>query len=161
MMNPRRQHAPGVILLLLAGCGGSGQDDGPAPEVAPSAPVTPAGPVDGPTLSASSSRGTFVAEITPKGGPIPTNEPFAVRLVVKDAGSGAPLVGADAITLDARMPAHDHGMLRDVELTATDSPGEFVAEGLLFHMIGRWEFHVDVTRGPRMERAQVSTTLSF
>ncbi|MEM8709576.1 MAG: FixH family protein [Planctomycetota bacterium] len=167
MIHRSHHHARLATLFIVAGtvsfasCGGSGEEAQEAPATAPAAPAGPTEPVDGPTLIAPSSRGTFMAEITPKGGPIPTNEPFNVRLVVKDAASGAPLTGADAISLDARMPAHDHGMLRDVELKATDQPGEYLAEGLLFHMIGHWEFHVDVTRGPRMERAQVSTTLSF
>ncbi len=152
--------AVGALAVVLAGCGGSG-DEQEVATAAPVAPTAPTGPQDGPAMSGVSSRGTFQIEVTPKGGPVPTNEPFDVKLRVTDPESGDPFTAFDAITLDARMPGHDHGMTRDVELVATDKPGEFVAEGLLFHMIGYWEFHVDVVQGPRMERAQVDTTLEF
>lgn len=155
--------ALGVLLALTAlSCGGSAEPAAAPESTDPSAASqAPTAPVDGPALTATSSRGTFAIAITPKGGPIPTNEPFDVELDVTDPSTGDPLVDFDAITLDARMPAHDHGMTRDVELVATDTPGRFTADGLLFHMIGHWEFHVDVTRGPRIERAQASTTLQF
>ena len=152
--------AVGALAVVLAGCGGSG-DEQEVATAAPVAPTAPTGPQDGPAMSGVSSRGTFQIEVTPKGGPVPTNEPFDVKLRVTDPESGEPFTAFDAISLDARMPGHDHGMTRDVELVATDKPGEFVAEGLLFHMIGYWEFHVDVVQGPRMERAQVDTTLEF
>ena len=153
---------PACILfasLALAGCGG--EDVQGVATAAPTAPSAPEGPVDGPPMSGVSSRGTFQIEVTPKGGPVPTNEPFAVHVKVTDPETGDPFTAFDEITLDARMPGHDHGMTRDVELVAAGPPGEFVAEGLLFHMIGYWEFHVDVVQGPRMERAQVDTTLQF
>ncbi len=149
-----------LALTAALGCGGQG-DEQAATTAAPTNTGAPAGPVDGPPMSGVSSRGSFQIEVTPKGGPIPTNEPFDVKLSVTEPETGAPFTGFDAITLDARMPGHDHGMTRDVELVATDTPGEYVAEGLLFHMIGYWEFHVDVVQGPRMERAQVATTLEF
>ena len=152
---------PLAMLLVVTGCGGDGDS---ASQVDPEVGTTssqPAAPVDGPTISGDSSRGTFAIAITPRGGPMPTNEPFDVILEVTKPATGAPFTELDAITLDARMPAHDHGMTRDVELVATGMPGQYAADGLLFHMIGHWEFHVDVTRGPRMERAQVSTRLEF
>ena len=147
-------------MVAATGCGNS-KDEQAAATVEQVAPSAPTGPVDGPTMSGVSSRGTFQIEVTPKGGPIPTNEPFDVKVSVTNSETGAPFTAFDEITLDARMPGHDHGMTRDVDLVATDKPGEFLAKGLLFHMIGYWEFHVDVARAPSMERAQVSTTLEF
>ena len=152
----------GIALATLSasGCGGSAKQEAAAapPEAANTGPI---GPVDGPPLIGVSSRGTFQVQVTPLGGPVPTNEPFKVKLNVSKPGTAEPFTAFDRITLDARMPEHDHGMTRDVELVATDTPGEFLAEGLLFHMIGLWEFHVDVVQGPRMERAQVATKLEF
>ena len=91
---------------------------------------------------------------------MPLNEPFAMRVHVIDTATGEPLMGADAVTLDARMPIHSHGMLRDVELVPREGGG-YRAEGLLLHMIGPWEFHVDVQRGPLLERAQVEYELTL
>lgn len=136
-----------AALLLAAGCG-EGAD----------APAAPEAPAAAPALTAPSARGGFeVTLATEDGAAIPLNEPFAVALTLTGP-DGAPLGDADSVTLDARMPAHRHGMLRDVELEQT-GPGRFRAEGVLFHMVGHWEFHVDVVRGPRVERATLDVWL--
>ena len=56
------------------------------------------------------------------------------------------------IVIDARMPAHGHGM--NVEPALSIEDGVLVARGMLLHMIGHWELYVDLTRGPLTERAQ-------
>lgn len=135
--------------LMALSCGGGDTDaDSPAP----------AAEVAGPTIEAESSRGTFVARITPLADPIPMNEPFAVTLELVDAASGEALEGVDDVTIDARMPAHRHGMLRDVELV--EAEGKLRADGMLMHMVGHWEIHVDVRRGAHVERAQASVHLA-
>ena len=50
-------------------------------------------------------------------------------------------------------------MLRDVELESLGD-GRFRARELLFHMVGTWQFHVDVRKGARVERAQIDYELS-
>jgi hypothetical protein len=59
-------------------------------------------------------------------------------------GQGAAPAG---LRVDATMPEHRHGM----NYRATVAPqggGRYVAEGLLFHMPGRWQLLFDVeTRG--------------
>ncbi len=50
--------------------------------------------------------------------------------------AGQPLPAA--IGVDATMPEHRHGMNYKPSLTAA-GPGRWRAEGLLFHMPGRWE----------------------
>ncbi len=160
-MTPLRTATFTLVLTHLVSCGGSDPETAATEQPkAPAAAVVTA-PTHGPPISGTSSRGTFALEVIPKGGPIPMNEPFGVMVRVTDPASGAPFTDFDTITLDARMPAHDHGLTRDVTLVATGEPGEFEADGILFHMIGHWEFHVDITQGPRMERAQVSKTLEF
>jgi hypothetical protein len=49
------------------------------------------------------------------------------------------------------MPAHRHGMNYQPRVTARER-GVYVAEGLLFHMPGRWQLLFDVDRGGRTER---------
>lgn len=69
----------------------------------------------------------------------PLNAPFTLELAVcaKDGS-------AVAVTrVDATMPAHRHGMNYRPSLTSTSS-GRFRAEGLLFHMPGRWQFAFEV-----------------
>jgi len=49
------------------------------------------------------------------------------------------------------MPEHRHGM-NYRPTVATSGEGRYRAEGLLFHMPGRWQLLFDVERGGRTER---------
>jgi hypothetical protein len=71
---------------------------------------------------------------------------FAVEAIVCADGPAAVLS-----RVDADMPEHRHGMNYRPSLTATSS-GHYVAEGLLFHMPGRWRLWFDVERGGRRTR---------
>jgi ferredoxin len=60
--------------------------------------------------------------------------------------------GANALRVDAVMPAHRHGMnyapsLREV------GPGHYRADGLMFHMPGLWEFRFEL-RGAHSSRPE-------
>ncbi len=59
-----------------------------------------------------------------------------------------------SLAIDAGMPQHGHGMNRVPKIEKLPDGG-FRAEGLLFHMPGKWELYFDVARGPLVERAQV------
>ena len=59
-----------------------------------------------------------------------------------------------SLAVDAAMPQHGHGMNRVPKIEKLPDGG-FRAEGLLFHMPGKWELYFDVARGPLVERAQV------
>jgi hypothetical protein len=80
--------------------------------------------------------------------------PFSVEVWVRDATlAGGPREDV-ALSVDAAMPQHQHGMNR-IPSIAHAGAGRFVADGLWFHMAGRWELYFDVTRGAVTERAQV------
>lgn len=58
-----------------------------------------------------------------------------------------------AVTIDAQMPEHHHGM--NVAPTITlERGGSARADGMLFHMSGKWEVDVDIDDGFTVERAQ-------
>jgi hypothetical protein len=66
------------------------------------------------------------------------------------------LVCADAGTpvlarVDAQMPEHRHGMNYRATV-ASSGAGRYVAEGLLFHMPGRWQLVFDVERAGQRTR---------
>ena len=63
------------------------------------------------------------------------------------ADGAAPLL----TRVDADMPEHRHGMNYRPSLTATGD-GRYVADGLLFHMPGRWRLSFDVEREGRRLR---------
>lgn len=58
---------------------------------------------------------------------------------------------ADALDVDARMPEHGHGMNYRAKVHPVGA-GRFRAEGLMFHMPGRWLLVLDVRSGQRSER---------
>lgn len=73
---------------------------------------------------------------------------FSIELVVcAKAGEPAP----DSVRVDARMPEHGHGMNYRAEIKSLGS-GHFQADGLLFHMPGRWEIVFDVRSGDASDR---------
>ena len=82
---------------------------------------------------------------------IPALEPFSVEVMVNDAG-GRPAGDGVSVVVDATMPHHGHGM--NVIPRVTRDGDRWLAEGLLLHMPGRWEFTIDVVRADEVERAQ-------
>lgn len=76
----------------------------------------------------------------PRPAPLPLGRHFALDIVVCPA-AGQPLPATLAV--DADMPAHRHGMNYRSTVTALGE-GRFRAEGLMFHMAGRWRLLFDV-----------------
>jgi hypothetical protein len=82
--------------------------------------------------------------------PIKLSEFFGLEIAVcaKDGGAGPA-----ALRIDARMPAHKHGMNYRPKVAALGD-GRFTASGLLLHMPGRWEFVFDVDSGAGATRRE-------
>ena len=78
---------------------------------------------------------------------IETGEPFALVLNVCTK-NGKP---AELVAVDAQMPEHRHGMNYRPSIVDADN-GRYRAEGLVFHMPGRWELTFDVRAGEETER---------
>jgi hypothetical protein len=60
--------------------------------------------------------------------------------------------------VDATMPDHRHGMNYRPTLAARGA-GRYVAEGLMFHMPGRWELTFDVESAGRRTRLATDVVL--
>jgi hypothetical protein len=73
---------------------------------------------------------------------IALSEPFGVDLAACD-GAGRAL---EIVRIDAQMPEHRHGMNYEPSLRV-EAGGRARADGLLFHMPGRWQFTFDVKDG--------------
>ncbi len=78
---------------------------------------------------------------------IEVGEPFALVLNVCTRSGGA----AELLAVDANMPEHRHSMNYRASIVAKGD-GRFRAEGMLFHMPGRWEITFDVRAGEESER---------
>ena len=80
--------------------------------------------------------GTLTVVFAPRPWPVPVGRHFALDIAVCAApGSALPA----SLRVDADMPAHRHGMNYKPTVQALGD-GRFVAEGLMFHMPGRWRF---------------------
>ena len=77
---------------------------------------------------------------------------FAVRTVVTKADGAA--VKADAVTVDATMPAHGHGMMTKPQHQPT-ADGAWQTDGMKLHMHGRWVFEVTVRVGADTETLKI------
>jgi hypothetical protein len=86
--------------------------------------------------------------------PIPLGEHFAVEAVV----CAPPGVAVGGLRVGAQMPAHRHGMNYRPRVIA-QGDGRYRAEGLLFHMPGRWQLFFDVQRGRDTERLAADVVL--
>ena len=62
------------------------------------------------------------------------------------------------VRVDATMPEHRHGMNYRPTVTAQGG-GRYRAEGLMFHMAGRWELVFEVRAGGATERLAQSLQL--
>lgn len=78
---------------------------------------------------------------------IEVGEPFALVLNVCTK-RGDP---AELLAVDANMPEHRHLMNYRSSIKA-GGDGRYRAEGMLFHMPGRWEITFDVRSGEESER---------
>lgn len=80
--------------------------------------------------------------------PIATGAHFALEVAVCPRGGAAP---PRVLAVDAVMPEHRHGMNYRPTVTVL-GPGRYRAEGLMFHMPGRWDLLFDVDGGAGTER---------
>ena len=76
----------------------------------------------------------------PRPAPLPAGRHFALDIVLCPA-PGQPMPAS--LQVDADMPAHRHGMNYRASVTPL-GPGRFRADGLMFHMAGRWRFIFDL-----------------
>ena len=79
---------------------------------------------------------------------------FVVELALC-AKDGA--VAPDGVRVDAHMPEHRHGMNYKTTVTSSGA-GKYRAEGLMFHMPGRWEYIFEVRAGGNTGAAERITT---
>ena len=75
--------------------------------------------------------------------PLKVGQHFALEFAVCPA--------PESVRVDATMPEHKHGMNYRPTITGSGE-GPYRAEGLMFHMAGKWEIVFDVRSGGKTER---------
>ncbi len=92
----------------------------------------------------------YTAVVVPSLWPIPVGRHFSLQVqVCADAGKALP----QTLRVDADMPAHRHGMNYRATVKGLGE-GAFLAEGLLFHMSGRWRLRLDLGQGAEVVRLE-------
>lgn len=132
-----------VVVAIAVGCDRNEAGSGDAVVAEPSTEVA--------WREAPTADGTWQVGWRPLVEPIPTLDPFSVEVRVSDSEGGTPPEGT-VVLVDATMPHHGHGM--NVVPRILRQGDTWIAEGMLLHMPGRWEFVVDVQREHETERAQ-------
>ena len=79
---------------------------------------------------------------------IEVGQHFTVELAVCPRGETPP---PESVRVDAYMPEHRHGMNYRAAVVE-EGAGRYRADGLLFHMPGRWEFIFEVRAAGRTDR---------
>jgi hypothetical protein len=95
-----------------------------------------------------------VLAFQPVPAPIAVGRHFAVDTVACAKTGAVPT----ALRVDAQMPAHRHGMNYRAKVIPQGA-GRWRAEGLMFHMPGRWQFVFDVDAGGRRDRLTYDVTV--
>lgn len=67
---------------------------------------------------------------------------WVLRLLDKE---NQPMKGVN-IEFVTDMPEHLHGMMTKPQVSESSNPGEYLVEGVRFHMPGWWEITLDATR---------------
>jgi hypothetical protein len=117
---------PALALLCLAAC--------------PAWSACPPTAADGKLLAGAAVQLAWRVD----GAPITNGRHFALLVQVCPAD-------ARLLQVDAGMPEHRHGMNYRPSLQALGG-GRWRADGLMFHMAGRWELAFDAEVGARRER---------
>lgn len=120
-----------------------------------------AAPDCGATLPAAARRQAEAAgwrlAYAPRPWPLAVGRHFSMDVVVcPPAGQPMPA----ALKVDAEMPAHRHGMNYRASVQ-TLGDGRFRADGLMFHMPGRWRLHFDLATGSAPSTVRLSQDLDL
>jgi hypothetical protein len=100
-----------------------------------------------PLAAPNLQQGAVQASWQTQGAPISVGRHFAIEVQLCPAS-------AVLTRVDAHMPDHQHGMnyRPSVKRVGDENSGRWRAEGLLFHMPGRWELRLDVALAGGAER---------
>ncbi|MHC5113286.1 MAG: hypothetical protein ACYTGP_02515 [Planctomycetota bacterium] len=154
MIRRRTAAAVTTALLLAIGCGESPEPAGGVAKGTSEPPSRRTAAGEG----ILSNGGTYYVVCRMMSDPVPLNETFDLRVTVYDAEERRTPLRNVVLLVDGRMPHHKHGMNREPTITQR-ADGAWAVEGMLFHMPGFWELHLDVVREGMTERAQLEVNL--
>tara|TARA_R100001143_G_scaffold55705_1_gene51872 strand:- start:5760 stop:6794 length:1035 start_codon:yes stop_codon:yes gene_type:complete len=72
--------------------------------------------------------------------------------------TGNPVTDA-RLLVSGGMPTHDHGLPTSPRVTENLGNGDYLVEGMRFHMMGDWEITIEIHQGERSETVVIPLTL--
>ena len=97
----------------------------------------------------------YVLAYRTKPAKLAVGQDFVVEMAVCPKGGGA---APETVRVDAFMPEHNHGMNYKAVVRAGEG-GRYLAEGMMFHMPGKWDFIFEVRGGGKTDRLTHSVVL--
>lgn len=104
-----------------------------------------------------SAAGVYRVSYTPRRGPIAVNQIHAWTIHVETA-DGQPVEGA-TIAVDGDMPQHGHGLPTEPQVTMDLGGGDYLVEGLKFHMPGWWVVDYTITANGQTDAVRFNLML--
>jgi len=108
-------------------------------------------------LHVVSEQGLFKVAYRSSLEPVVINEMHEWTLQVFTA-DGEPVDDA-SITISGGMPAHNHGLPTNPQVTENLGDGRYRVEGLRFHMRGDWELVLDISSGDQSDSVRIAFRL--
>jgi hypothetical protein len=105
-----------------------------------------------------SAAGLYRVSYEPRRGPIAVNQIHAWTIHVETA-DGQPVEGA-TITVDGDMPQHGHGLPTEPQVTMDLGGGDYLVEGLKFHMPGWWVVDYTINVGGQSDTVRFNLLLN-
>lgn len=105
----------------------------------------------------TSDAGLFRVSFRSELDPIVINRIHSWALRVEDE-QGAPVSGA-TFTVKGGMPSHDHGLPTAPQVTQELAAGEYVLEGMRFHMHGQWKIEITINANDKQDVVVITLDL--
>lgn len=131
-----------LTTILPMGCGESTEPDTQLIPTAASQPPSESSP---PSWRSQSESGFYQISLRPEEGPARVGGPHG-WVVSVETTDGVPF-RPSRLAFDGGMPQHGHGFQTRPHVSRTRSVGEFLVDGVRFHMPGDWMLRVEVV-GP-------------
>ena len=104
-----------------------------------------------------SDSGLFRVSFRSELDPIDINRIHSWVLRVEDE-QGAPVSSA-TIAVKGGMPSHDHGLPTAPQVTQELAAGEYVLEGMRFHMHGQWKIEITINANDKQDVVVITLDL--
>jgi hypothetical protein len=113
-------------------------------------------PATGPLASVRSASGGLLVSAS-SSTPIVINQMHSWRLHIESA-AGLPVTDA-SVSISGGMPDHDHGLPTAPRMTRNLGSGDYLIEGMKFHMNGRWQVTLAITTSQGQDTAVIELEL--